>query len=262
MLVRTEIGLLFLMLFNNKNITENGLSIQVHAHGYYVCAEEFQKFYSFKNTQAIQSIPIDFPSSKYSNFSCILFDNVAHFAPKELVDESKLELYINKNVRVQKQLGIRCDNSNASSICNIHQFNKGAENILTSFYSNIKTKHFASILLDSIIKSQIDKEGEYFFIHIRESYFDVFYTKGNNIQLYNTFAIENEEAFMYFFLSIIKSNELQDFKIFFLGDFPKYKNYYLSVAKYYKNIGFIAAPNKQYDINNYPPAPFFNHIFE
>ncbi len=264
MLVQTETGPQFLMQLNNRYLNTDELSIHVFMNGFSFCTKSKISFFDFKsnelNTKTLKNW-IKLKNISFSKNKLIIFNHQAAIIPKMLFDKNKTDQYLNTTLKLKKEI-VKYDVLDQTEQVVVYCINNSELKILSEIYPSLKTKHFITILLEKLSIFSKGNSTKMMYINLRENFFDLFIYQGTQLLFYNSFEQKNEEDFMYYLFYVADIQHLKpgDFKMFFLGKFPFFNNYYSSIKDYHDEIHFI---NKELILENMKShkVPFFSNIF-
>jgi len=117
--------------------------------------------------------------------------------------------------------------------------------IQQNFY-NAKISHSSVSYSDSMLLNTKNERGEYVFLNMFSSSFELLVIKGGKLLIYNVFDCNTAENFVYFLLFTIEQLKLNVDTLFLQlsGDIQKSDKYYQLISNYIKNINFLNKPSQ------------------
>ncbi len=251
---------------NNSDIkTHKKLSIQISLSGLSFCI--LNNIYS--KVEAFEQIDFDkklnpfevlerlihyFDTREYlqTQFDDILViheNDISTLVPKVLFNEDYLADYLKFNSKILKSDFISYDTLNRNESVNVYVPYVNVNNYIYETFGEFTFKHFSTILIDEILKNEINTLSKKLYIHISKHHFEIIVTQKGELMLYNTFEYSNEEDFIYYVLFTMEQLQLnaETTKAIFLGNISKDSNFYKIAYKYIRHIS-ISEYNSSYGI--------------
>ena len=184
-----------------------------------------KKFLNSSSTIEIEKTTIIHENSLHSLVSTSLFkkDNISNYL-KFNNNILKSDIYEFDVIHNNEVVNVFIPNNNDYSI-----FNK-------NYYNNVEHYHKTSLLIDTLIKLDINKETANAYINLNKDTFHFIYIKKNKIQFINTFDFTSAEDLIYYILFCMEQLELNPEKIQTSISGTIFKEYYEIIYKYIRNV--------------------------
>ena len=186
----------------------------------------------------------------------ILLDSASILVPTLSFDEALLADYWKPFAgKVKESKMLKSHTSSNSLVKFVYSYPKQ----LVGKHPNLIPLPSSSLLYDRIIDNSQANFNKQIYIHLFQSYFDLFVTQGTRILLANRFPHKNEEDFMYFLFYVAEQLQLNENSstIFFLGDYIQYKRYYEGVKNFQSQVEILDSTSKS-NMGIADPAPYWN----
>ena len=117
--------------------------------------------------------------------------------------------------------------------------------IQQNFY-NARISHSSVSYSDSMLLNTKNESGEYVFVNMFSSSFELLVIKNGKLLIYNVFDCNTPENFVYFLLFTSEQLKLNVETLFLQlsGDIQKSDKYYQLISNYIKNIVFLNKPSQ------------------
>ena len=246
------------------NLQENHLSIQLSLDGFSFCVynsvqNEIGAFavYEFESTAATPFNHLELVEQvfekelllqvKYENVIVIHCNNLVTQVPKPFFNKNNLANYLQNTVKILENDFITFDEISNSEIVNIYIPFVNINNFLLDKYGTFEYKHSSTILIEHILNSFKNAEGDFCFINVSNNSFEIVVLKNKTFELFNSFTFNTKEDFIYYILFTVEQLKLnpEEFKLIFSGEIEKESELYSIAYQYIRNVSF-------YNLNNFP----------
>jgi len=154
--------------------------------------------------------------------------------PVDLIQN--IDQYLKFNNNIIESDTYKFDTLDNNEIVNIFVCNQNDYSILDIYSSSIMHCHQTSLLINTFIKLNINKETSNIYININKSTFNIIFIKNNKIQFINTFDFNTSEDLIYYILFCLEQLELNPEKIQTTISGKIFKEYYDIIYKYIRNV--------------------------
>lgn len=252
------------MRLTNKNHHTNELSILVLKDGFSFCTQGQTFAFPFEQNVPKESDIQTFVSSQNiptENVQVYFFDTKSILVPTPLFDPAIKDQYLNAAIALTPGQETGAEEVPELSVTVVYPQKKAWVTLLQSCFPKAKSKHFSSALLPYLKEVSLGSPKRYIFIHLREGCFDLFLFQGSQLLLQNTFEQNNAEDFLYYLFYVTEQFYLkpEQFKLYFLGEYRSYKEYYKGVADFHPEVEHLTAPQNNQEEKS--PVPFFQSFF-
>ena len=253
---------------NNKvdflNLQENHLSIQLSLDGFSFCVynkiqDEIGVFavYEFddkvvspyKHLELIEQLyqQEKLLQIKYNSVSVTHSNNLVTQVPQPFFNKNNLASYLQHTVKVLENDFITYDEVQNSEIVNVYIPFVNINNFLLDTYGSFIFKHSSTILIEKLLNSYKNLEGDFCFVNVSNNNFEVTILKNKKFELFNSFSFNTKEDFIYYILFTAEQLNLnpEDFNLVLLGDIEKESEIYHTLYQYVRNIEFYTPNNSQ-----------------
>jgi hypothetical protein len=168
----------------------------------------------------------------------------ATLIPNAIFQQDKLTLFHQYNFSKQEEDIFLYDNLINLSAKNIYSVPDYIFNIFKDF-KNVTFSHFSSALIEaSIIHSKKSKALSLIDLHILPDSFQLIVIKNQQLELYNSFAYQTSEDFLYYLLFVLDQLKIDNEKatVHLLGEVEKNSTIYSMLYKYINTIRFGKRP--------------------
>ena len=153
-----------------------------------------------------------------------------------LFQKENIDQYLKFNNNIIESDTYKFDTLDNNEIVNIFVCNQNDYSILDIYNSSIMHCHQTSLLINTFIKLNINKETSNIYININKSTFNIIFIKNNKIQFINTFDFNTSEDLIYYILFCLEQLELNPEKIQTTISGKIFKEYYDIIYKYIRNV--------------------------
>ena len=246
------------------NLQENHLSIQLSLDGFSFCVynsvqNEIGAFavYEFESTAATPFNHLELVEQvfekelllqvKYENVIVIHCNNLVTQVPKPFFNKNNLANYLQNTVKILENDFITFDEMSNSEIVNVYIPYVNINNFLLDKYGTFEYKHSSTILIELILNSFKNAEGDFCFINVSNNSFEIVVLKNKSFELFNSFTFNTKEDFIYYILFTVEQLKLnpEEIKLIFSGEIEKESELYSIAYQYIRNVSF-------YNLNNFP----------
>lgn len=246
------------------NLQENHLSIQLSLDGFSFCIyNSIQKeigvfvVYEFESTAATPFNHLELVEQvfekelllqvQYENVIVIHCNNLVTQVPKPFFNKNNLANYLQNTIKILENDFITYDEMSNSEIVNIYIPFVNINNFLLDKYGTFEYKHSSTILIELILNSFKNAEGDFCFINVSNNSFEIVVLKNKTFELFNSFTFNTKEDFIYYILFTVEQLKLnpEEFKLIFSGEIEKESELYSIAYQYIRNVSF-------YNPNNFP----------
>ena len=220
-------------------------------------ATDNHKFY-FSDKDYISKSNIFFEKLNKDYVEVIYLNSQPSIVPSLYFEEKIKSKYLDTNTTVSKS--IVNDTSRDKKIKVVYSISDELTQLLVKNNLEYSNNNYFTYLYNFLVNRTSKSDGFSFYINLNYKYFDVIIFNNNEFVFFNSFKINDENEFLYYFFFVLKNYESSNKtdKIIFLGKFEKYKDYY-DIASKYSVIDFIDFANNSSIIND---LPFFSIVNE
>ncbi|WP_338734079.1 DUF3822 family protein [Mangrovimonas cancribranchiae] len=258
---------------NTTNLTNQDLSIQINLNGLSFCILDqdtqtitFLKHITLeKKTTPIQILDklkhcfnsIDELNNTFNKVTVIYINDLATLVPKEFFNEELLADYLKFNSKILKSDFIAYDTVTANNSMNVYVPYVNINNYIYDKFGSFSYKHYATILLEQILKNDTLSQEENMYVNVGDTHFEIIVVNSGKLKFYNTFEYHSQEDFIYYILFTIEQLSLNPEKInlILLGNIVKNDDLYNITYKYIRHVSF----GHRKDTYNYIETPKSNH---
>ncbi|MBL4723895.1 MAG: DUF3822 family protein [Lutibacter sp.] len=246
------------------NLQENHLSIQLSLDGFSFCIynsiqNEIGAFavYEFESPATTPFNHLELVEQvfekelllqvQYENVIVIHCNNLVTQVPKPFFNKNNLANYLQNTIKILENDFITYDEMSNSEIVNIYIPFVNINNFLLDKYGTFEYKHSSTILIELILNSFKNAEGDFCFINVSNNSFEIVVLKNKTFELFNSFTFNTKEDFIYYILFTVEQLKLnpEEFKLIFSGEIEKESELYSIAYQYIRNVSF-------YNLNNFP----------
>lgn len=191
---------------------------------------------------------------EFSAINVAFVNNRSTLIPNAIYKADKLKSFHQFNFSKQEE-----DQFFADQLINLSAYNVySIPDFITELFSTLKNvnfKHFSSSLIEtSITNAKNQKVLSLIQVHILPSSFQVIFIKNQKLELYNSFAYQSSEDFIYYLLFVLDQLNInnEEASITLTGEVEKNSVIYTMLHKYIKTLTF----------GNRPDNLKFSYIFE
>ena len=245
------------------NLNNNHLSIQFSLDGFSFCVldKDSNTFivlqdYSFKEVnnspqKLLENITSIFKEEgllqkKYHTVNICHVNDLSTLVPKPLFDEERLSDYAKFNTKVLATDYLVYDEIKNLDIANVFIPYVNVNNFLIDQFGEFEYKHYASVLIESLLGIYKYSLVPHMFVHIMDEHIEIIVIADKKLQLYNTFKFTSKEDFIYYVLFTAEQLKLnpEKFELMLLGTIEKEDELYDIAYKYVRNVSLIENRSK------------------
>lgn len=259
-----ETGQPYLMQLNNKQITQNDLSILIHKDGFSFCTLNQHHFLPLEENpptaESLQSY-LNYHQINQQEVQLIFMDQAAVCVPKALFDPTQIHHYLNGAIALSKKDSIEHTSLSTLDMEVVYPCDQQAIDLFKGAFPTLKVTHLSAALLPALSAFSFGTAKKNLFLHLRKDQFDLLLFQGGQLLAQNTFPHKNADDFLYYLFYITEQFFLkpEQFNLFFLGRYSKFNEYYQGVEEFHPSIEYL---DPQYPIiDAVHPAPFFQSFF-
>ena len=264
------------------NLQENHLSIQLSLDGFSFCVyNKLQKelgvfaIYEFENEPISPYKYLELVTQlyneelllqvKYNSVSVSHSNNLVTQVPKPFFDKNNLSNYLQHTVKVLENDYIAYDEVGNSEIINVYIPFVNINNFLLDTYGTFIYKHSSTILIEKLLNNYKNSEGDFCFVNVSNSNFEVIVLKNKKLELFNSFSFSTKEDFIYYILFTAEQVKLnpEEFKLVLLGAIEKESELFTILYQYIRNIEFYkpaVSPSLLKDISSHSHFTLLNQL--
>ncbi|WP_456376404.1 DUF3822 family protein [Lutibacter sp.] len=257
------------------NLQENHLSIQLSLDGFSFCIynkiqDEIGVFavYEFQNSDSpykhLELVEQLFKQeillqAKYKSVSVTHSNNLVTQVPQAFFNKNNLENYLQHTIKVLENDFIAYDEIRNSEIVNVYIPFVNINNFLLDVYGTFIYKHSSTILIEKLVSSYKNLEGDFYFVNVSKNNFEIIILKNKKLELYNSFSFTTKEDFIYYILFTAEQLNLnpEEFNLILIGDIEKESELYTILYQYIRNIKFYEPTNFPTILNNISTHSYF-----
>lgn len=276
-LTLTETGQKHMAQTNNSSnkLTNLELSIQLSLSGLSFCilskdsntiieVKEFRFEKSLNPLEVLDELKALFTNetilnNSFTNVTIIHDNDLSTLVPKALFNKNHLADYLKFNSKILKSDFIAYDSILENSSVNVYVPYININNYIYDKFGSFIFKHVSSVLIESILRIEKGSTLPKVYVHVSFNQFEIIIIKEGKLVLYNTFAYNSKEDFIYYILFTAEQLNLdpESLNLVFIGDITENDELYNIAYKYIRNISFgIRNDNFKY-INN-PKSKYSN----
>jgi len=244
------------------NLQENHISIQLSLDGFSFCIynkiqEEIGVFaeFEFENNsnspyKHLEQVKQLYDQEillqvKYESVSVSHFNNLVTQVPKAFFNKNNLKDYLKHTIKVLENDYITFDEVCNSEIINVYIPFININNFLLDIYGTFTYKHSSTILIEKLLNNYKNLEGDFCFVNVSNTTFEIIVLKNKKFELFNTFSFATKEDFIYYILFTAEQLNLnpEEFNLVLLGAVEKESELYTISYQYIRNIKFYEPSN-------------------
>ncbi len=227
-------------------VSLNGLSFCIVSSDYKIITLEEEAFgIQLSPDQVLEKIKNIFdhsPHLKYSfkTIEVIYQNDLCTFVPKALFDKELLNQYLKYSIKVLENDFIAYDELDQHEIVTVYIPYININNFFFETFGSFTYKHSSSILIDTILRKNKNKETTTVYAHMNSKYFDLLVVEKGKLVLGNTYLHETKEDFLYYLMFATEQLQLnpEEFQLLFVGNIAKNSDYYTIARTYIRNVDF------------------------
>jgi hypothetical protein len=208
-----------------------------------LCNWTFQGVYNWQSfTESLASIVKETPLLQhgYKSVSAAVVNNKSTLVPDALFENGKEETYLRFNHTLEEEDAVKTDRLKNIEARNIYALPKALERSLGSHFPNVRFMHHSTSFLESVLLQYKNLDQPKVAVHVQMSHFEVAVVEGKKLRLYNSFAHQTSEDFIYYLLFVCEQLKLNPEKLdlLLLGEIERNSAIYSILHKYVRNISF------------------------
>jgi hypothetical protein len=182
-------------------------------------------------------------------------NELATFVPNALFNENHLVDYLKFNNKLFASDYIAHDLIASHDLVSVYVPYVNINNFFIDRFGQIEFKHFSTILVSHLLKSNALNTAQVVYAHIQEKQFELVVIENGTLRYYNSFSYETAEDFMYFTLFTLEQLKIdrETISFVFLGEVDKAHMVYPMAYNYIRNITFGDRENNM-EISSKIPA--------
>ena len=178
------------------------------------------------------------------NFESVLViyqNELSTCVPKPLFNEDHIADYLKFNAKILNTDFIAYDEIKANDSINVYVPYININNYVFDRFGAFEYKHSSTVLIESLLKTEADKQSKKLFINVSKNYFELIAIADHIVEFYNTFEYQTKEDFIYFILFTIEQLKLdpETIQTKIMGDISKEDELFEIVYKYIRFVDFI-----------------------
>lgn len=178
----------------------------------------------------------------FKSIQVIHENDLSTLVPKDIFNENLLADYLKFNAKILKTDFITHDEITSANMVNIYVPYININNYLYDYFGDFVYKHSTSILLETILKAELEATDAKMYINVCKSHFEIIYVEKSQLKLYNTFSYQSDEDFIYYILFTAEQLGLdpETLQLKLLGQIKESDKNYKIVYKYIRHVSFTA----------------------
>lgn len=248
------------MQLNNKQFTQDDLSILIHKSGFSFCTLEQHYFLPLETSPpTVESLKsfVDYHQLTQSNVRLIFMEHPGVCVPHPLFDESKKGDYFKGAIDLPDAITLEHYSLEKLDIALVFPCDDKWISLFKNVFPKLEVTHYSAVLLPALSAFSFGKAKKNLFLHLRKDTFDLMLFQGGQLLVQNSFPHKNADDFLYYLFYVTEQFFLQpdQFNLFFLGRYLDFSEYYQGVQEFHPQIDYF---DPQYpSIDPKHPAPFF-----
>ncbi|WP_370480172.1 DUF3822 family protein [Tamlana flava] len=263
---------------SNKNLLNTELSIQISLSGLSFCVlDKNVNTISYLKTIEFdkQLIPLEVLDQLKHYFSTeevlqqpftevkVIHDNnLSTLVPKSLFDENYLADYLKFNSKILRTDFITYDSISINDSINVYVPYININNFIFEKFGDFTFKHVSTVLIEEILKTEKNLETAKAYVNVSKDHFEILIVKNSKLLLYNSFAYQTKEDFIYYILFTLEQLELdpETISLIFLGEIDTDDELYIITYKYIRLV-FLGnrEDNFKYNTDAQPASNQYNY---
>lgn len=185
-----------------------------------------------------------FLQKDFSKIEAIHCNSLSVLVPDQYFDETKLNSYLDFNIKTLASDFIAFDDLQQTSAKNVYIPYVNLNNFLFQHFGSFEYKHHSTVLIDKLL-SYSKGESFGFYVCINKNLFDIVVVNNNNLQFYNSFEFNTKEDFIYYILFTAEQLKLNtnEFMLSLIGNIEEESELYKIAYQYIRNIEFTNFKN-------------------
>lgn len=195
--------------------------------------------------QLLEKVKLVFASAlalqqPFNKVKIVYVNELNSFVPTALFSDKNLGDYLKFNTKVLENDYITFDVLSNTEMVNVYIPYVNINNYIFEQYGTFEYKHYASLLVNSILSTASSDDQSIMYVHVHEKQFDIVVLKQRKLQLFNSFSYTNKEDFIYYILFTVEQLQLNPdkFQLYLLGAINEESPFYKMVYTYIRNIDF------------------------
>lgn len=252
------------MQLNNKQITQNNLSILFHKDGFSFCTHNQHHFLPLEeNPPTAESLKsyLDYHQLNQKEVQLIFMDQAAVCVPKPMFDPAQTQNYLNGAIALSKKASINHIALPSLDMEVVYPCDQQVIDLFKGAFPQLNVTHLSAALLPPLSDFSFGAAKKNLFLHLRKNHFDLLLFQGGQLLVQNTFPHKNADDFLYYLFYVTEQFFLkpEQFNLFFLGRYPNFDEYYQGVEEFHPSIEYL---DPQYPtIDALHPAPFLQSFY-
>ena len=241
-----------------KNLYETHLSIQLSLDGFSFCVIDksydlvqklvHRKFDEPAGTpvQLLSRISALFEKEellqhRYGSVNVSHVNELSSLVPKGLFDENKLKEYIRYSSMTYDNDYIVYDEIESQGLVNVYIPFVNVNNYLLDKFGSFEYIHFSTVLVSNLLNTYKFSEHPHLFVHLEGSRMYVVGISDRKLQLYNSFAYQTREDFVYYILFVAEQLGMdpETFELILSGRIDKDSELFKMAYVYVRKVSLI-----------------------
>ena len=276
-LTQTETGQKHMAITNNSSnkLTYLDLSIQLSLSGLSFCildkdANTIKEVKEFRFDKRLNPLEVldelkelftkeTILNNSFTNITIVHDNDISTLVPKDLFNKNHLADYLKFNSKILKSDFIAYDSIPENNSVNVYVPYININNYIYDKFGDFIFKHVSSVLIESLLKIEKDSTANKVYVHVSFNHFEIIIIKDGKLILYNTFAYNSNEDFIYYILFTAEQLNLDPdtLNLVFIGDIAEGDQLYNITYKYIRNISF-GNRNDNFKYVNQPKSKYSN----
>jgi hypothetical protein len=187
----------------------------------------------------------------FDTITCIYQNELGCLIPNELFDENNLAEYLKFNSKILKTDFISFDKLAANNSVNVYIPLVNINNYIFETFGSFDYKHFATILIETLLQKEATTTEHVLYLHINEASFEIIGINNKALTFYNTFEYGSKEDFIYYILFTLEQLQLdpENIKVAFIGGVTENDDLFKILYKYIRFVD-VLKPYYNYNIEN------------
>ena len=194
----------------------------------------------------------------FSTVFAVHQNNLATLVPNEYFDRNNLKPYLKFSVKTLSTDFITYDTLNTVDASNVYIPYVNINNFIFQNFGEFEYQHHATVLINKLLaKTTHTNELPVMYVNVGISQLDIIVTQKKELILYNSFAYQTKEDFIYYILFVAEQLQMnpEEFSLVFLGKIEKESDLYTITYKYIRTINFIESSTRFFNDDD----AFSNH---
>lgn len=252
------------MQLNNKQITQNDLSILIHKDGFSFCTLNQHHFLPLEeNPPTADSLNsyLKYHQLNQEKVQLIVMDQAAVCVPQPLFDPAQTKHYLNGALALSKKASVNHITLPNLDMEVVYPYDQQTIDLFKGAFPQLKVTHLCAALLPALSAFSFGAAKKNLFLHLRKNHFDLLLFQGGQLLAQNTFPHKNSDDFLYYLFYVTEQFFLkpEQFNLCFLGRYQNFNEYYQGVEEFHSSIDYLDPQLPIVDALH--PAPFFQSFF-